>query len=180
MTIGPVQLIVLGFDQPDFHGEIIAELERLRAGDVVRVIDSLVVYKDKEGDLEVEHLSNLTTEEAVELGSKIGALIGLGIAGEEGAEAGAEIGAEAAAEGERVFSEEDWDVLEDIPNDSAAALVLLEHRWAVPLRDAVMRAGGYRVSDGFISPLDLVSIGLLTGEEAEHLHRLETAGTAVK
>jgi uncharacterized membrane protein len=180
MAIGPVQLIVLGFDRPDFHGEIIAELERLRNSDVIRVIDSLVVYKDKEGDLEVEHLSNLTTEEAVEFGSKIGALIGLGIAGEEGAEVGAELGAEAAAAGERVFSEEDWDVLEDIPNDSAAALLLLEHHWAVPLRDAVMRAGGYRVNDGFISPLDLVSIGLVTAEEAEHMHRLETAGTAVK
>jgi hypothetical protein len=47
-----------------------------------------------------------------------------------------------------------WDVLEDIPNDSAAALVLLEHHWAVPLRDAIARAGGFRLSDGFISPLD--------------------------
>ena len=26
MTIGPVQLIVVGFNHPDFHGEIIAEL----------------------------------------------------------------------------------------------------------------------------------------------------------
>jgi hypothetical protein len=26
--MGPVQLIVLGFDDPDFHGEIIEELER--------------------------------------------------------------------------------------------------------------------------------------------------------
>ncbi len=49
----------------------------------------------------------------------------------------------------------EWDVLEDIPNDSAAALILLEHHWAVPLRDAIARAGGFRLSDGFISPLDL-------------------------
>ena len=46
MAIGPVQLIVLGFRNPDFHGEIIAELERLRASDTIRVIDSMVVYKD--------------------------------------------------------------------------------------------------------------------------------------
>ena len=85
MAIGPVQLIVLGFSQPDFHGEIIAELERLREHDMVRVIDSLVVYKDAEGELEVEHLSNLTQDQAIEVGSKIGALIGLGIEGEEGA-----------------------------------------------------------------------------------------------
>jgi uncharacterized membrane protein len=178
MAIGPVQLIVLGFREPDFHGEIIAELERLRESDTVRVIDSLVVYKDAEGELEVEHLSNLSTDEAIELGTKIGALIGLGIEGEEGMEAGAVAGAEAAAEGIQAFSEEDaWDVLEDIPNDSAAALLLLEHHWAVPLRDAIARAGGFRISDGFISPLDLVAIGLLSADEATDLHVMETAGT---
>ena len=174
MAIGPVQLVVLGFEHPEFHGEIIAELERLRATDTVRVIDSLVVYKDADGELEVEHLSNLTEEEAIELGSKVAALVGLGIEGEEGMEKGAEIGAEAAAEGIEVFPDElAWDVLEDIPNDSAAALLLLEHHWAVPLRDAIARANGFRISDGFISPLDLVQIGLLTAEEAKELHAME-------
>ncbi len=181
MAIGPVQLIVLGFSNPNFHGEIIAELERLRASDMIRVIDSLVVYKDADGELEVEHLSNLSRSEAIELGSKIGALIGLGIEGEEGAEAGAIAGAEevAAAGGVHVFTEEEgWDVLEEIPNNSAAALILLEHHWAVPLRDAIARAGGFRISDGFISPLDLVGIGLMEADEAKTLHDLETSGAA--
>ena len=84
MSIGPVQLIVLGFPRPDFHGEVIAELERLRESDTVRVIDSLAVYKDAEGELAVEHLSNLTEAEAVELGTVVGALVGLGIEGEQG------------------------------------------------------------------------------------------------
>ncbi|MGO9219618.1 MAG: hypothetical protein ACLP5E_17920 [Streptosporangiaceae bacterium] len=181
MAIGPVQLIVLGFSEPNFHGEIIAELERLRESDMVRVIDSLAVYKDEAGELEVEHLSNLSEDEAIELGTKIGALIGLGIEGEEGMEAGAIAGAEQveADGGVHVFTEEEgWDVLEDIPNGSAAALVLLEHHWAVPLRDAIARAGGFRISDGFISPLDLVEIGLVSAEEAAELHAMETSAAA--
>ena len=179
MAIGPVQLIVIGFNHPDFHGEIIAELERLHDDDTVRVIDALAVHKDAAGEIEVQHLSNLSKDEAIELGSKVGALIGLGIEGEEGAEQGAELGAEAAADGVEVFSDEQaWDVLEEIPNDSAAALVLLEHHWAVPLRDAIARAGGFRISDGFISPLDLVEIGLVSAEEAKELHAIETAGSA--
>ena len=180
MAIGPVQLIVLGFNHPDFHGEVIAELQRLRDSDTVRVIDSIAVYKDVNGELETEHLSNLTEQEAIELGSKIGALIGLGVEGEEGMEAGALAGAEeAAAEGINVFGDADaWDVLEDIPNDSAAALILLEHHWAVPLRDAIARAGGFRISDGFISPLDLVAIGLMSAEEAKELHAMETTAAS--
>src|SRR3954464_1801888 len=181
MAIGPVQLIVLGFNEPEFHGEIIAELERLRASDTVRVVDALAVHKDAAGEVEVVHLSNLSKDEAIEVGTKIGALIGLGIEGEDGLEAGAEAGAEVAAEGNgiHVFNDEEaWDVLEDIPNDSAAALILLEHHWAVPLRDAIARAGGFRLSDGFISPLDLVDIGLMSREEADELHAMETAAGA--
>jgi uncharacterized membrane protein len=178
MAIGPVQLIVLGFNQPDFHGEIISELERLHDAGTVRVIDALAVHKDADGEIEVVHLSNLSKDEAIELGSKVGALIGLGIEGDEGAQRGAELGAEAGAAGLEVFDDENaWDVLEEIPNDSAAALILLEHHWAVPLRDAVVRAGGFRISDGFISPLDLVGIGLVSAEEAKELHALETAAT---
>jgi len=175
MSIGPVQLLVLGFEHPEFHGEIIAELERLKESDTVRVIDSLAVHKDAGGDIEVVHLSTLSKEEAIELGSKVGALVGLGIEGEEGMRAGAEAGAESAADGVSVFSDEDaWDVIEEIPNDSAAALILLEHHWAVPLRDAIADAGGFRIGDGFISPLDLIAIGLVTAEEAEQLHAMET------
>jgi uncharacterized membrane protein len=176
MAIGPVQLLVLGFNHPDFHGEVIQELERLRESDTIRVIDALAVHKDAEGEIEVAHLSNLTEDEAVELGSKVGALIGLGIEGEEGLERGAEAGAAAAADGVEIFSDtQAWDVLADIPDDSAAALILIEHHWAVPLRDAIARAGGFRLSDGFISPLDLVEIGLMEAAEAEELHAMETA-----
>jgi hypothetical protein len=160
MAIGPVQLIVLGFNHPDFHGEVIAELERLRESGTIRVIDSIVVYKDADGELEVEHLSNLTQQQAIELGAELGA-------------------EQAAAEGIDVFSgAEEWDVLADIPDDSAAALILLEHHWAVPLRDAIARAGGFRLSDGFISPLDLVAIGLMSAGEAKELHAMETSGAA--
>jgi uncharacterized membrane protein len=179
MAIGPVQLIVLGFQHPQFHGEIIEELERLRESDSVRVIDALAVHKDADGEIEVAHLSNLTKDEAAELGSKVGALIGLGIEGDRGMEAGAELGAAAAEDGIQVFTDEEaWDVLEEIPNDSAAALLLIEHHWAVPLRNAIARAGGFRISDGFISPLDLVEIGLVSAEEARELHEAEMAGTS--
>ncbi|MGH2395364.1 MAG: hypothetical protein ACRDGH_18070, partial [Candidatus Limnocylindria bacterium] len=93
---------------------------------------------------------------------------GLGAAGQEGMQVGAELGAQAAQERGGVFSDDEaWDALAEIPEDSAAALILIEHRWAIPLRDAIARAGGFRLASEFISPLDLVAVGLLTAEEAE-------------
>jgi uncharacterized membrane protein len=181
VVIGPVQMIVLGFPRPDFRGEIITELERLRLSDTVRVIDALAVYKDADGAVEAEHLSNLTAEEAMELGSQVGALIGLGLDGEESMVAGGAVVA-AAADGIHLPGDglpgDDWDVLADIPDDSAAALLLIEHHWAVPLRDAVARAGGFRLSDGFISPRDLVDIGLLSAAEAKEYADLESRASA--
>ena len=167
MSIGPVQLIVLGFDHPEFRGEIIAELERLRENDAIRVIDALAVYKDAEGELEVAHLSNAGDDQAAEAGRVVGALVGLDVEGEEGLDAGGELG-----------EQDGWDVLDDIPRDCPAALLLIEHRWAVPLRDAMVRAGGFRIGDGFISPLDLVVTGLISAQEAEELQAIENGAAA--
>ena len=175
MTIGPVQLLVLGFSHPDFQGEIRAELQRLRDTDMVRVIDFLAVYKAVGGDVAVLRESQLDAEEMVEFGAIVGALVGVGAG--VGAEAGAEAGAERVVEQGGMFGEDAWDALADIPEDSAAALVLLEHRWAIPLRDAVARAGGMRLASEFISPLDLVAVGLVAAEEAEAL--VAASGDAV-
>jgi uncharacterized membrane protein len=170
MAIGPVQLLVLGFDEPNFKGEILAELDRLKENDIVRVIDGLAVYKDAEGEVTVIKRTDLSDEEAAEFGATVGALIGLGVAGAEGAEAGAELGAERTEEGVDLFPEEDvLDVIEEIPPNSAAAIILLEHRWAIPLREAVVRANGMPIADTFIHPLDLVAVGLIAAEEAEAL-----------
>jgi uncharacterized membrane protein len=167
MSIGPVQLLVLGFARPDFEGEILAELERLRDDDMVRVIDALAVYKAVGGQVSVLKESQLSSEEMAEFGALVGALIGLGAG--IGAEAGAQAGLLRVAEQGGVFGEETWDALAAIPEETAAALLLLEHRWAIPLRNAVSRAHGVRLASNFISPLELVEVGLVAAHEADAL-----------
>lgn len=168
--IGPVQLLVLGFKQPDFQGEILAEFDRLKEGGLIRVIDGLVVHKDANGEVTMLKRSDLDEKQAAEFGATVGALIGLGAAGVEGAEAGAVLGAEATAGGVDILDEEEaWDVIDEIPNDSAAAIILIEHRWAITLRGAIRRAGGFHVADGWVHPEDLVAVGLLAADEAAAL-----------
>ena len=164
MPIGPVQLLVVSFAEPDFRGAIIDELRRLRDGDSIRLIDALAVQKDTDGNLVALQWSDLSVDEAEEFGATVGALLGLGLAGEEGMEAGAIVGAEAGADGHLIDESEIWDIAETIEPGTAAAIALIEHVWAAPLRDAIARAGGVPVSDAWVHPLDLVEIGLLAAE----------------
>lgn len=160
VTLGPIQMLVVSFEGSRFRGEILPELRRLKEHDIVRLVDLLVVTRDEGGDIQALQQSDLTPEEAREFGAIVGALIGLGAAGDVGAEAGARAGAAAMEHGVRLDDEAVWDVAERIPNGSSAAIALLEHRWAVPLRDAIHRASGLSVVDAWIHPADLVAIGL--------------------
>jgi uncharacterized membrane protein len=157
--MGPVQMLVLGFEGDHFTGEILPELRRLKDADVIRMIDLLFVRKDEKGELDVLHVSDLSPEEATQFGALAGALIGLGAGGEEGFVAGAELGAAALEDGHAISDAEVWHVEETIPPGTAAAIALIEHRWAIPFRDAVVRAGGVALADEWIHAADLVAVG---------------------
>jgi uncharacterized membrane protein len=164
MAIGPVQMLVLGFEEPEFKGEILEELKRLKDEDIIRLIDLVVVRKDDEGNIETLHQSDLSEVEALEFGAVAGALIGLGAAGEEGAEAGAMAGAEAMADGQVFDDDQVWYAADAIPNGTAAGVALIEHRWAIPLRDAIVRAGGIPLVDEWIHATDLMAVGVAAAE----------------
>jgi len=164
MTIGPVQLLIVGFAGGEFKGEIASVLADLRERDVIRLIDMGFVRKDEDGLITMIEHSDLSQDETIEFGATVGALIGLGAAGEEGAEAGAIAGAEAALDG-GMIEDQVWYIADEIPVGTAAAVALIEHRWAIPLRSAIQDAGGFLVSDAWIHPTDLVAIGLAASEE---------------
>ena len=72
---------------------------------------------------------------------------GFGYGGEDGALEGALAGEEATANGHLISDEEAWYVADTIPNGWAAAIILIEHLWAIPLRDAIVSAGGIALAD---------------------------------
>ena len=103
----------------------------------------------------------------MEFGAIAGALIGLGAGGEEGAEAGAVAGAE-ALEDSHVFDEDQALVLEDaLPPGTTAAVALIEHLWAIPLRDKIVEAGGVALADIWVHPSDLIATGLVAAIAAQ-------------
>jgi hypothetical protein len=147
--MGPVQVLVVGFG-PDaqFTGKALGELKRLTAAEVVRLIDLLFVRKTEDG--RVEKVEVTDAAELADLGALAGGLLGLGEA----------TGADALAEQGSVFSDEQvWYLGDDLPVGDIVAIAVLEHTWAIPLRDAIAEAGGVPLADHWLHPADLIAVG---------------------
>lgn len=157
--LGPVEMMVVEFDGYRFKGELWPELERLKENDIIRLIDLLVIRKDRSGALAVLTATDLDVKEMLEFGAKIGALMGAGAATDEGYAEGIMAGLQKVSTG-HIFSEAEAQKLaEDIPLGTAVAVALIEHRWAIPLRAAIDRAEGDVLSDEWLSPQHLLELG---------------------
>jgi uncharacterized membrane protein len=160
--IGPIQVLAVTFDRDDaFRGKIREELDKLKRQNFIRLVDATLVHKDDQGKLTVVKESDLTSDEATEYGAVIGALIGLGSGDEATMERSSRAMAEAFHERyEYGLDKEDLeDMAESMPSRSTALMLLIEHLWAIPLRNAMREAGGRLVAQDFLSPEVLVSIG---------------------
>lgn len=173
MTYGMLQLLVIGFPGNKFSGEIVPELNALREKGLVRLIDLVFVIKDESGKVDSLQVSDLTEEQKVDFGMAAGTLIGLGAGGAEMAEAGAAAGAENVLEGNFGLSDEDIDeIAAELPNNSSAAVLFVEHLWSIPFKQAVINADGRLVGNWIIQPEMLVEMGA----ELEAAREAERAG----
>jgi hypothetical protein len=168
MEFGPIQILALGFPSTErLEGRIAEELARASDAGIIRIVDALAVIAEDD-EVAVLRVSDLDEAQREELAAKMGALVGLGAAGIDGFLAGAELGAEIAEEGGLGLVEEIADELVDnLPDGSAGVLLIIEHHWAVPLRDAIADAGGILMANRWIGAQDLVMLGAALREAAE-------------
>jgi hypothetical protein len=165
MQLGPVQLLgipfaEIPFAEGTFDVSILEELRRLREHGVIHMLDLLFVAKDEMGTIAQLEQSDLTIQEAATFGNLVGALFGLGADGEEGGPADGEAGdAFGDANGSLRDAAETWFLADTIAAGGAAAIALVEHRWAIGLRDAIEAAGGRDLVDSWLHPEDLIAIG---------------------
>jgi hypothetical protein len=61
---GPVQIVVVGFDDLKFQGDILPELRRLRDLEIVRLVGMVIIAKSHSGELVRVKASDLTEEES--------------------------------------------------------------------------------------------------------------------
>ncbi|MFL5759681.1 MAG: DUF1269 domain-containing protein [Thermomicrobiales bacterium] len=167
MTYGPMQLIVIGFGHAALPLDFVNQLRKLREAGVVRLVDAVFVAKDEHDELTAVKQSDISKEESVLLGTIVGALVGYGAVGQTGIELGAEIGSLSSEDGLFGLSTDDIDEIADrIPRGTAATFILLEHLWAIGLKEAVRNADGQVIAQGWITPTTLVAMGEKMAEEA--------------
>jgi hypothetical protein len=171
--LGPIQFVAIGFDTIDrFNGQILEQLEELTDVPAVRVLDMLFVAKEDNGDLVALEGGELGIEGGDEaLGTMLGALMGFSF-DDEAESPPADI-TEASAIGVSVADIRR--IGRDLAPGTAAALFLLEHRWAAGLRDALRSAGGLPVAQGFLTLEGLVLIGAELAATANAIAALEVA-----
>jgi hypothetical protein len=119
MGLGPIEILVIEFPGSQFTGEIVPELERLTESDTISIIDGLLVKKDLNGDVTFIEFDELgINDDARKLAGVVDQL-------------------------DALISDEDVEAwaAELAPGNSEAILVF-EHTWAKPFRDAVVRSGG--------------------------------------
>jgi len=138
MSRGPLQVLVVNFDDANFTGEIQSELIRLDDAGIVKVLDLLFVGKTEEGEVKVLKTSDVHT------GRLSQAVLGMD-------EARGELGDDAA---------DVWSAADAIDPGGAAAIAILEHRWAIPLHDAIARAGGHEAAAEWIDEAQLAGLGV--------------------
>jgi hypothetical protein len=135
---GPVQILVIGLDEPTFSGEVMAEFARLREAGTVRLLDVTLITRAADGTFETLPLP-------------AGAPAGMGqlaarLLGHPDADTAS---AEPAPTGGT------WSLADAIPVGAGAAVAVIEHLWAAPLREALHRAGGTTLDETWLAPEDI-------------------------
>ena len=113
MAAGPVEIVTIGFEEGRFDGSILEELSKVVEAGTITLIDGVVVRKSGEHEYDLAELNEIPELHSI------------------------------AARVTSVLTDDDVDtVAEDLPVGSAAAVLVFEHTWVLPLRDAIVDAGG--------------------------------------
>jgi len=152
--LGPVQMLVFEFEQERLAGDIFPELMALAVRGLIRLVDMLVVHKPAdEGHLEIVDSRLMFGEDGEAAGELLASLIGLRSASEH-------MRARDAIDGLAAGDDDDtWDIAERIPPGAHAAIILIEHLWAIPLRNAACRDRAIVLADEWVHPEDLLAVG---------------------
>ena len=149
MTLGPTQVLVVGFAEPQFSGEVLEEFSRLEDSGIVRLIDVMLVARDEAGELDTLELPEGSLHGMGEIAAALFA------APEDAAE---------ATDGQEP-AEGSWSLADAIAPGTLAAVALVEHVGAGALQEAIARAGGQPLDETWLGAADRELLEALLTDE---------------
>jgi hypothetical protein len=118
MTYGPIDFIALEFKGNRFTGDILKSLLDLIKSDIIRVIDLVIVIKEKDGEVSVRELQQLDPDSIAIFDPLQAQITGM-------------------------ITEEDVALVGDaLENNCTAAAMLFENLWAIRFKEAALEANG--------------------------------------
>jgi len=115
---GPVDVAVIAFDEPKFDGSVASAIADLVANGTVRILDIVLVNKDENGTVTVLEVTDVDGDGIPDLVALQGDIPGM-------------------------LSETDAGLaVEEMPNNTAIALLAWENTWLVRAGQAIRNNGG--------------------------------------
>jgi uncharacterized membrane protein len=119
VSLGPIELVVIGFPSTPSSGRIASEIQTLIDDEVITLVDALFVAKDGAGDVTFLEI------EQVDADASIKALSAL------------------LDETDGLLSDEDaYEIADGLAPGASALMLCFENTWVKPVRDAIADAGG--------------------------------------
>jgi hypothetical protein len=129
VTVGPIEVVVIAFPGNRFNGRILPALKSLRDAGTISIVDGLMVSKDAQGEVTFVEIDEEGTDGAV-----------------------AELAALCDRFDEMITDEDVQDLAADLDPDSSPAILVFEHTWVRPLRDAIVESGGVLAANFRVPP----------------------------
>jgi len=115
---GPVDVAVIAFDEPKFDGSVASAIADLVADGTVRILDIVLVNKDENGEVTLLEVTDIDGDGIPDLVALHGDIPGL-------------------------LSETDAGLaVEEMPNNTAIALLAWENTWLIRASQAIRNNGG--------------------------------------
>lgn len=128
MTIGPLELVVIGYEGETIPPEIGRELSAVEHRGSVRLVDLAFIEKAPAGDVRVRTPREVSEAMLAPFADGLGDLMGL------------------------LHADEIALAVDAIPAGETAVVALFEHTWSTGLRDAVRRTGGQLLMKDLLEP----------------------------
>jgi hypothetical protein len=128
VTLGPLEYTVIGFTGNEFDGSIAREIGRVVENGTIRIVDIVGIIKDVSGDVAIIEIDAKSDPRFASIAPLLKDRMGL-------------------------FTPEDLATIAlRLPEETAALVVLFEHRWAVHVKEAIAAAGGQLIVREVIAP----------------------------